>query len=129
MEDAQKKEETKNRIYDYLKQGLHKKDSAVLAGISEATLYRWIEEDESFESRVEASILEYKHTLIKNINICAEKDGRLALEVLRRRFPEIDAKKDEEEEQGRSAKQVADLLQKILNLPDGKEQSTETTML
>jgi len=83
MEDTKVKE----NICSYLKEGLFKKDSAIMAGISEATLYRWLEEDESFKSRVEASILEYKRTLIKNMTVCAEKDGRLALEVLKRRFP------------------------------------------
>lgn len=83
MEDTKVKE----NICSYIKEGLFKKDSAVMAGISEATLYRWIEEDESFKSRVEASVLEYKHTLIKNMTTCAVKDGRLALEVLKRRFP------------------------------------------
>lgn len=83
MEDTKVKE----NICNYLREGMFKKDSAIMAGISEATLYRWIEEDESFKSHVEASILEYKRTLIKKMTVCAEKDGRLALEVLKRRFP------------------------------------------
>jgi len=117
MDENLRKEETKNNIYNYLKEGLFKKDAAVMAGISEATFYRWIEEDESFKSRVEASIIEYKHSLIKNINACAVKDGKLALEILRRRFPkEWDGKLYTEEKEGYegSTKQVADLLQKIL---------------
>lgn len=85
-EENQKKEKVKNKICEYLKQGMSKKDAAIMAGISEATFYRWMV-DESFESRAEASILEYKHTLVNNVTKCAEKDGRLALEVLKRRFP------------------------------------------
>lgn len=77
----------KNKICEYIKAGMHRKDAAVMAGISEATFYRWIESDESFKSRIEASLLEYKHSLIKCVNTCAIKDGRLALEVLKRRFP------------------------------------------
>jgi hypothetical protein len=86
-EDNQIKETKKNNIYDYLKQGMCKKDSAQMVGIDESTFYRWIESDTSFASRVEASILEYKHTLIRNVTTCAEKDGRLALEILKRKFP------------------------------------------
>lgn len=86
-EDNQIKETKKNNIYNYLKQGMSKKDSAQMVGIDESTFYRWVELDASFASRVEASVLEYKLTLVKNVNINAVKDGRLALEVLKRRFP------------------------------------------
>lgn len=79
--------EIKNKIYEYLKEGMHRKDAANMAGISEATFYRWLESDESFKSRIEANILEYKRSLIHCVNTCAIKDGRLALEVLKRRFP------------------------------------------
>lgn len=80
-------DEVKSNIYKFLENGMFKKDAAMMAGVSESTLYRWIDEDKSFESRVEASILIYKQSLIRKINRAAEKDGRLALEVLSRRFP------------------------------------------
>lgn len=118
MDENQQNASIKTVICGYLKEGMFKKDAAIMAGISEATFYRWIEEDESFKSQVEASILGYKHTLIKNITTCAAKDGKLALEVLRRRFPkEWDGKRDFEAD-GRyegSTRQVADLLQKIFD--------------
>lgn len=120
MDDSQN-EETKNRIYDYLKEGMLKRDAAVMAGISEATFYRWLEEDESFKSRVKANILEYKHTLIKCVNTCAVENGRLALEILTRRFPDdwsVNSNTDKEEEEGTSLRQVADLFQAILDKPD-----------
>lgn len=66
---------------------MSKKDSALMVGIDESTFYRWIYSDASFASRVEASILEYKHTLVNNVNTIAVNDDRLALEVLKRRFP------------------------------------------
>ncbi len=87
MAEAIQNDGIKARILEYLKDGVSKKDSAVLSGISEATLYRWVEEDDSFKSQIEASILEYKHTLVKNLVANAEKDGRLALEILSRRYP------------------------------------------
>jgi hypothetical protein len=114
MDENQRKEEIKNNICNYLKQGMYKKDSAILVGISEATFYRWTEEDKGFESRVEASILEYKHSLVKIVNACAEKDGRLALEVLRRRFPDIDARTEEAEEHDRGIKQIVERMDAII---------------
>lgn len=85
--DENSKTSTKEMICRYLKEGLHKKDAAIMAGVSEPTLYRWLEGDESFKSQVEASVLEYKRSIINNLTRSTEKDGRLALEVLRRRFP------------------------------------------
>lgn len=108
-----KKDETKSKIHEYLKEGLCKKDAAVMSGISEKTFYRWVSEDDSFDSHVEASILEYKHSLIKKVNIAAEKDGRLALEVLSRRFPnEWSVNRIIESDNGEeSIQQIAELLQ------------------
>lgn len=113
MEEKQNQQKTKEGIYAYLKEGLCKKDAALMSGISEKTFYRWVSEDDSFDSRVEASILEYKHSLIKKINIAAEKDGRLALEVLSRRFPnEWSVNRIVESDNGEeSIQQIAELLQ------------------
>lgn len=127
MDENQQNEETKTAVCNYIEEGMYKKDAATMAGISEATLYRWLEIDESFKSRVEASVLRYKHTLIKNINTCAAKDGRLSLEVLKRRFPkEWDGKNnaDEKLEYEGSTRQVADLLQKIFE--KGEQERTGT---
>lgn len=109
----ERNKETKEKIHTYLKEGMCKKDAALMSGISEKTFYRWVSEDDSFDSCVEASILEYKHSLIKKINIAAEKDGRLALEVLTRRFPnEWSANRIVESDNGEeSIQQIAELLQ------------------
>lgn len=112
MDKDQKQEEIKNIIQGYLIEGMSKKDAARMAGISEATFYRWIEEDESFESRIEASILEYKRSLIKIVNACAEKDGRLALELFKRRFPEDNGIRDAERERG--IKSIEEIMDNIL---------------
>lgn len=88
MDTEERKEKTKEDICGYLKEGMYKGDSARLAGVSEDTYRRWYEEDADFAGRVEANILEYKRSLIKIVNACAEKDGRLAFEVLRRRWSE-----------------------------------------
>ncbi len=121
-EENKMKELKKKMLNDYLRQGMSKKDAAVMSGISEATLYRWLQEDESFESRVEASILEYKHTLVKNVNISAEKDGRLALEVLKRRYPKEWGENTEiHDSYEMERKKVSELLQAIYDSNDEEE--------
>ena len=52
MDNDLKRDKVKEDIYTYLKQGMYKKDAAVMAGVDESTLFRWIKEDASFASRV-----------------------------------------------------------------------------
>ena len=104
---------TKTLILSYLKEGLLKKDSAALAGIDESTFYRWISADASFASQVQASVLEYKRSLIQHINTSMQKDGRLALEILRQRWPN-DGKEEiekSEETEGEIAKSLLKLFE------------------
>ncbi|HSW88017.1 MAG TPA: hypothetical protein VLG12_02530 [Candidatus Saccharimonadales bacterium] len=122
MEDDQRKEQVKNIIFNFIKDGMLKKEAAKMAGIDESTFYRWMKSDASFASQVEANILEYKYSLIKIVNACAVKDGRIALEVLKRRFPE-DAKHDEKREHEANTKEIADLLQKIYDEEDSYEEN------
>lgn len=82
-----KKEKIKEDICAYLREGSCKKDAAILAGISEKTFYRWMTENDSFGSRVEANILEFKHSLVKNVNKHVIKNGMVALDILARRWP------------------------------------------
>jgi transposase len=117
----------KTNIYTFLKEGLCKRDAAIMAGISEATFYRWLKEDESFESQIEAKILEFKRSLIKNLTICAKKDGRLALEILKRRFPDEWSDKyiQPKEDKGDDTRRLADYFQKILELPNDENDLPE----
>ena len=80
-------EATVNSICNYIEEGMPQKDGAVLSGIDESTFYRWMEKHASFASKVEASLLKYKEKLIKVVNVNSVKDGKLALEVLARRWP------------------------------------------
>ncbi len=123
MDKDQKNTIIEDRICAYLKEGMYKKDAAVMAGVNESTLYRWIEANASFASQVEASILEYKHSLIQNINTQAKTDGRLALEILKRRFPkDLDG---EDKDDSRSLDRIADMMDKILAEPDDEDSLTE----
>jgi len=82
-----KNERVRNNICEYLKEGSFKKDAAKMSGINESTLYRWMQKDASFASQVEANILEFKYSLIKNMNKYAMKNGMFALKILERRWP------------------------------------------
>lgn len=83
----EKRLKTYDTICKYLEDGMWFKDACILSGISEETGHRWKREDDSFDSRVEASIINYKSKMIKLVNLGAVKDGRHALEVLRTRWP------------------------------------------
>lgn len=87
MENDASREKTKTDIYTYLKEGMYKRDAALMAGIDESTFYRWVKEDASFASRVEANILEYKRSLIRNVTKHSETNGMLALQILKTRWP------------------------------------------
>lgn len=113
MEEKSKKEKIKQSILNYLREGMFKKDSAAMSGIDESTLYRWIEKDASFASQVEASILKYKHSLIQILNTQAEKNGMLALQILKTRWYRewgVAQSTEQSEEDARSLKRIADSL-------------------
>jgi len=124
MAKEEKKLKIKDDICAYLKDGMRKKDAALIAGISEKTFYRWIAEDDSFDSRVELSILKYKRSLIVNLNTCAEKNGMTGLKILEKRWPEEwgkNRKTERERKDEASSKNVADLFLKILRKDSHKE--------
>ncbi len=85
---AKYNEKTVSSICKYLEDGMLQKDSAILSGVSKATFYRWLKDNKTFKTRVEASLLKYKEKLIKIVNIRSIEDGKLALEMLARRWPE-----------------------------------------
>lgn len=78
----------KLRICKYLEAGLWFKDACIAAGVSEPTGHRYKTDDKVFKSQVEASISKYKEKLIKCINEGATKDPKIALDILKIRFPE-----------------------------------------
>ena len=85
---AKYNDKTVDEICKYLEDGMPQKDAARLSGIDESTFYDWMKDKPSFPSRVEASLSKYKEKLVNIINVNSVKDGKLALEILARRFPE-----------------------------------------
>ncbi len=79
----------KGRIVKYLEQGLVFKEACIITGVGESTGHRYKSTDESFKSQCEAAVAKYYEKLIKCVNQSALKDGKLALEVLKIRFPEV----------------------------------------
>lgn len=129
MDEKQRRMNTKNNICANLKEGMFKKDAARMAGISEDTYLRWYKEDADFAERVEASILEYKQSLIKNLNLQAEKNGMLALKILQWRFPKdwAEPQREEREEHEVSIKRIADMMDAMMHEPDGDESKKESS--
>ena len=82
------KEEIIKAICQKLENGLIEKDAAILSGIGESTYYEWKNEKQNFRSRVEAALAIYREKLIKIVNYHSIKDGKLALDILARRWPE-----------------------------------------
>lgn len=87
MDTDDKRQKIKEDICEFLKHGLYKRDAARMVGISEDTYLRWYKEDADFADRVEANILEYKHSLIQNITKQAESNAGVALQILKIRWP------------------------------------------
>lgn len=109
-------EATIDRLCDLLERGMNKKDAAAMAAIDESTLYRWERKNASFASRVEASLLRYKEKLIGVMNVAAVKDGRLALKILERRWPN-DFGKHQKIEVFDSQKEYKRMMRRIRDLP------------
>ena len=85
---AKYNEETVAKVCKFLEEGSIQKDAAVLGGISEPTFYEWLHKYPEFSERVKHAVSTYRNKLIKIVNVNSIKNGRLALEVLSRRWPE-----------------------------------------
>lgn len=83
-----KKTARKLRICKYLEEGMWFKDACVASGITEQTGHRYKREDVSFVSQCEASLSKYHLKLVRSVNQAALKNGWIALEVLKIRWPE-----------------------------------------
>lgn len=78
-----------------LESGLSIRGSALSCGLSESCVYRWRDTDPAFEELVQSAMAESEHRLVGLALEGAKKDGRIALMMLERRFPESWAKRTE----------------------------------
>jgi len=74
-------------LCSFLEDGLSQKDAATLVGIGESTFYEWVDEKPEFSESVELALSKYKRRLLRFVNKDAATNGKLALEVLSRRWP------------------------------------------
>jgi len=75
------------KICSTLETGTQEKDAGPLCGISERTYFYWKNKYSEFKSKTELSILKHKQKLIHYINLGAGKDPKIALEILKIRWP------------------------------------------
>lgn len=85
---------TVKQICTFLEEGLSQKDASRLSGISESTLYEWISTKSELSESVELANLKYKQKLLTYANVYAMEDGKLALEILARKWPHEFGRKD-----------------------------------
>jgi hypothetical protein len=109
-------EEKVQEILKMLENGITQKDASVLAGIAETTWHKWKRENSSICSRVEASILKYKYSLVQIVNVGCLKDPKLALEILARKYPNEYGTKQQVELVDPEAQ-----IQRMMNIITGKE--------
>ena len=82
------KNKVRDAIIEKIEDGMTLKDAAILSGISEPTVHRWKNEDESFDNRILTAGIKYKEKLVRIVNVRSIEDGRLALEMLARKWPD-----------------------------------------
>lgn len=78
--------EVVKEICDHIKNGLTKKDAAILSGITEQSIYDWINKYSSFSQSVKKAEVDAKNDMIKIIRLTAkgwkDKDtGKVTLPV------------------------------------------------
>ena len=78
----------RNEIKNNLENGILEEDVGQLSGSSKSTYFRWKKEVKGFDEFCEKAILTYKKKLINAVNLGTIKDGKLALEMLERRWPD-----------------------------------------
>ena len=85
----------------YIENGNKYRDACILAGISESTFQTWTKQGRDdtkagketefsvFLAKIEQAKVKYKAWLISHVNKSAQMDGKLALEVLSRKYEEF----------------------------------------
>jgi transposase-like protein len=99
-------EENKQKILQHLREGMSYTDAAVLSGVGKSTLAMWKKrgkdaiaegkhnEFSEFLEQIDQAIIEYKKSLIDSVNTTMKKDGKVALDVLGRKWSDEWGKKD-----------------------------------
>lgn len=75
-------------IKNNLENGMLEVDVGEMVGISQATYFRWKKDMPEFAEFCRKAVLDYKRKLITAVNIGSLKDGKLALAILEKRWPQ-----------------------------------------
>jgi hypothetical protein len=115
--------------------GLSQKDSAILSGINEDTFYTWRKEKSEFSESLERAVIQYKESLVSKMNSFMFKDGKLALEVLARKWPNEFGRRDilpipkEELHQKPLSEETAQAILRMLKADEERFKRHETSNL
>lgn len=129
--DLFKDEKLKAEIIRYIENGNNYRDSCVLANVSETTFHKWAKQGRDdieagkkteyteFTDKIAQAKTKYKAWLIQSVNNTCKKDGKLALEVLSRKYEEF-AKRDSHQVNHTIEGEAVDIIKSILSKKDKK---------
>ena len=85
-----KRAPTKEKVLENLREGIPRFAAATQSGISKATFYRWMNEDEEFREDVEAAVDFAEAVMVSQIKTMGHSrdDWRAIAWLLERRFPD-----------------------------------------
>jgi hypothetical protein len=76
------------RLLDLLRSGMSRVGACRACGLGESSLYMKMDQNQEFRARVQAAESESEAELLEMAKANAKKDGRVAIQLLERRFPE-----------------------------------------
>lgn len=83
------------KLRGLLESGVSLKGASLACGMCESLIYKWRESDPAIEQLVQEAMAESERKLVELAMEGAKKDGRVALMMLERRFPESWSKRQE----------------------------------
>jgi transposase len=84
------------RVVDAVKRGLPRRETALMCGIGESTLYDWMRDNPELASRIKRAETEGELELIETIKSASERQWQAAAWLLERRYPERYGRRDGE---------------------------------
>jgi hypothetical protein len=105
--------ETVQKILEKIRKGLSLRSAAAAGGISVASLHEWRKQDPDFEAAVQQAMSDSEESLFDLAKAGAAKDGRIALMMLARRFPDDWEKRPETASQHLHLHGAQEILEKL----------------
>lgn len=83
------------KLKGLLESGMSLRGATQACGMCESLIYKWRSSDPAVEELIQSALAESEHALVQLAMEGARKDGRVALMMLERRFPESWSKRQE----------------------------------